>query len=447
MSGAAMNRRRLLLLGAATAAISAAGLGATRWVRSPQQLLADEQPPAPTTLTASVERRILRDTVVLRGQVGAAGTFEVTPAPRNAERSVVSAVRVQQGQEVVPGKVLLEVAGRPLVALPGDTPAFRDLRPGTTGKDVTQLQKALKALGFDPKDSDGVLGPGTKRALTAYYDGLGYPVPVDGDPLALVGARDQVRAAERTLADARANLRRLQSAPPAPPDPTKPDPLEEARTRVTHAEEDLASAKAALAERERTSGAMLPLSEVVFLPAFPARVEKLSAVVGAEVKAPLITISSGALVVRAKLNPGQRALLKPGMPVEVTAEVLGVTAKGTVASIGELEADDTGTRAHPMTVTATGEPWRAQLAGQDVRLTVEAASTGEEVLVVPVSALFAGADGRVAVIRLTVDGRQERVVVTPGVSGDGYVAVTPVDGALDPGDRVVVGSGTGTPPP
>jgi peptidoglycan hydrolase-like protein with peptidoglycan-binding domain len=437
-SRVSLNRRRLLVLGVATAVMTAAGLGAARWVRSPQQALADVRAPEPTTLTVEVERRVLRDTVVLRGEVGAAGTFQVTPAPRNADRVVVSMIRVRPGQRVAPGRVLLEVAGRPLVALPGALPAFRDLRPGSTGKDVRQLQRALRSLGLRTDDPAGVLGPGTKQALTRFYDGLGYPVPVDGDPATLTAGRDRVRAAERALADARAGLAAAGAAPVVGAGAGAG--AAEVRTRVRYAAEDLTAARAALAELERTSGPMLPLSEVVFLPAFPARVEKLTATVGAEVAAPLITISSGALVVRARLNPGQWALLKPGMPAEVTAEMLGRTVRGRVAAIGDLAADANGTRSHPMTVTAVGTAWPARLTGQDVRLTVQAASTGERVLVVPVSALFTGADGRVAVLRLGAGGRQQRVVVTPGTSGDGYVGVTPVGAALQPGDRVVVGA-------
>ena len=90
-------------------------------------------------------------------------------------------------------------------------------------------------------------------------------------------------------------------------------------------------------------------------------------------------------------------------------------------------------------VSTDGEPWDEKFAGSDVRLTVEAATTDGEVLVVPLSAVFATADGQVAVVRVAADGTQQRVRVTPGVSGDGYVAVTPVDGELLPGDQVVVG--------
>jgi multidrug efflux pump subunit AcrA (membrane-fusion protein) len=72
-------------------------------------------------------------------------------------------------------------------------------------------------------------------------------------------------------------------------------------------------------------------------------------------------------------------------------------------------------------------------------LAVERASTEEEVLVVPISAITATADGRTVVVRISADGREVRVPVTPGASGEGFVAVTVTEGHLDSGDRVVVG--------
>jgi hypothetical protein len=116
-----------------------------------------------------------------------------------------------------------------------------------------------------------------------------------------------------------------------------------------------------------------------------------------------------------------------------------VVTDGEIARIGELEADPaTGARGHAVTVTGQLDE---RLAGAEVRLTVAAATTGGEVLVVPLSAVYTDAAGRVSVLRLARDGSQQVVEVTPGVSGDGHVAVTPVDRNLTAGDQVVVGAG------
>ena len=42
------------------------------------------------------------------------------------------------------------------------------LKQGSSGPDVTSLQRKLKALGFDPKGVDGNFGPGTRNAVIAF---------------------------------------------------------------------------------------------------------------------------------------------------------------------------------------------------------------------------------------------------------------------------------------
>jgi peptidoglycan hydrolase-like protein with peptidoglycan-binding domain len=357
---------------------------------------------------------------------------------------VVTALRVKAGDEFPAGAVLVEVAGRPLVALAGEVPAYRDLRPGMTGTDVRQLQSSLKLLGHDPKTADGVFGSSTKTALRDFYSGLGFVVATtgEGDAAALAAADARVTAASRALQGAQEDLARLEAHPPSV-GPGEADPVEQARKQVRFAQEDLAAAQRDRAELERTTGPMLPLSEYVFLPQFPARVEKLSAKIGAEVSPPALTLSSGALVARAGLNNSQRALLKEGMEVQILSELQNVTATGVVASIGNLTQDSSGVRSYPMVVTPTQHALDPKLAGADVRLTVQAASTDGEVLVVPISAVYADADGATVVLKVNPDGSQQRVTVTAGVTGDGYVAVTPVNGSLKAGDSVVVGARTG----
>jgi hypothetical protein len=65
-------------------------------------------------------------------------------------------------------------------------------------------------------------------------------------------------------------------------------------------------------------------------------------------------------------------------------------------------------------------------------------STGKSTLAVPVGALSLGADGASRVQR-SVGGVISPVRVEPGLSAEGYVAVTALDGELAAGDLVVVG--------
>jgi len=419
-------RPRVLVFGLVLAVLfSAGGLTAGQWIKSPQQAAADAAAPARAMLTAPVEQRVLKDTVVLRGTVGAGRAFEVTPVPDGAGRAVVTRVQARVGDRVKAGTVLLEVAGRPLIALPGSIPVYRDLRPGSSGRDVRQLQQALRAVGHDPGRISGTFDEGTERALRALYTHLGYETVANPEvsAAALDEAGSAVRAGEQALADARS------AAPKG--------------TATRDAEQRLADARRTEAKLRAQAGPMLPAAEVVYLPSFPARVNAVGGRVGDEVKAPLITLSSGALVVRADLNPAQRILLKEGMTVRIDSELDGLTGNGRIESIGALQENDAGNRTHPAVITAVGKPFDPKLFGVDVRLTVEAASTDEAVLVVPLTALYATADGTSGVLRRRPDGGSERVVVTPGISGDGYVAVTPVSGELKAGDAVVVGSSGG----
>jgi len=74
----------------------------------------------------------------------------------------ISKLDVTVGGTVRNGERLAEIDGEPLFALTGPVPAWRDLTPGESGPDVTELQKALAALGYyDDGDTPGYFGPAT----------------------------------------------------------------------------------------------------------------------------------------------------------------------------------------------------------------------------------------------------------------------------------------------
>lgn len=230
-----LDRRRALLLGAlgGAAAVSAVGLLSPRFIRSPQQVIADTAAPPPTTLTAPVTRRIVRSTVNLRGSVAAAVSAQATPAAVDAD-AVVTGLMVRVGDTVSACTVLAEVSGRPFIAFPGATPAYRDLRPLDEGKDVNQLQAAVTALGYACWDRWGTFGSGTKHALTSLYQDLGYPVPTTGtaDVEELNRVREEVTAAQRAVAETTEALERAKLAPP--PEPWEEDPVVTAQIGRAH---------------------------------------------------------------------------------------------------------------------------------------------------------------------------------------------------------------------
>ncbi|MGC0331561.1 HlyD family secretion protein [Streptomyces sp. SAI-170] len=473
-TGSGLSRRKRAVAALATGAVVLAGAAVwtSTFVKSPAQAAADAGPPAPDVLTAPVERRVLADTVVTRGIVAASQTVDLAPAGIAADGSaapVVTKVMVRSGQTFQAGRVLAEVSGRPVFALPGTLPVYRDLKPGTQGDDVRQLQQALRTLGHDPgSDAAGTYGPGTKQAVAALYAAIGYePVVAGGgqggeDPVE--AARDQVKQAQRRLD---ALLRQDSGSASGDDGKSADDQTADGKSAdgksadgktaadtghaddVRYAREDLAEAEDDLEQAEAVSGAMVPASEVVFLSGFPARVDTMNAKVGSEVGEKLATLSAGRLVVRGALGAHEKDLVRPGQKVEVLSEVYGDQVTGTVASVADTPAAPEGEGADAAAASA-GQGYTvvvrpdsalaARLAGQDVRLTIEAATTGRKVLVVPVSALSAGADSRTTVTVLERSGERRRVEVRAGTSGDGYTEITPLRGArLTAGDKVVVG--------
>lgn len=444
-------RRKRLLVGITLGAIvlSGAGVAAAFVIKSPAQAAAETGPPPADVLTAPVERRVLKESVVLRGTVTAAQSVDVVPATAGGEgmgKAVVTKVLVQPGKTFKAGEVLLEVSGRPVFALKGKLPVYRDLKPGSHGEDVSQLQRALASLGHGTgSDASGKFGVGTKAALSSFYASIGYdPLPAqpDGDER-VEAAKEAVTQAERTLADAR---------DAASGDGSDGQEGQAGRKQVQRATEDLAKAREDLAEAQEVSGPMLPASEVLFLRGFPARVDSVTAQAGAEVTGKAMTVSAGELVVKGVLAPHEKGLVRTGQKCVILSELTGVTADGAVVSVAEepnLPTEE-GAEGGGTAPAGAGEGYPvvirpkktlpAKLAGQDVRLTVEAASSDGRVLVVPVSAVSAGADGRTTVTVLGAKGDRRRVEVSVSTSGDGYVAVTSAArGALDEGDRVVVG--------
>ncbi|MEV7562672.1 peptidoglycan-binding protein, partial [Streptomyces sp. NPDC089795] len=233
---------------------------------------------------------------------------------------------------------------------------------------------------------------------------------------------------------------------------------------LARARQSLGEARAALAAAEAAEGPMLPTAEVVFLSSLPARVSSVGARAGSPVSGPVLTLSAGELVVEAYLKDDRRQLLRAGMTAVISSEVSGTDARGTVAVLaterstaqpaGPGPQQDPGQNpkgganggpgggadlGYRMVVRAD-RPLPAGFAGQDVRLTVESAATDGEALVVPVTAVSAGADGRTVVTAVSSEGTQRRIEVRTGTSGDGYVAVTPAQaGALGVGTKVVIG--------
>ncbi|MEV8095586.1 peptidoglycan-binding protein [Kitasatospora sp. NPDC085879] len=491
-------RRALVAVAASAALVACGGLGAAGLVRSPAERAADTAPPPGTLLTAEAEMKVLTRSTVTRGQVYPPTRYDVTPASSSPEitQLYVSALAVKAGDAVANGQLMAEVSGRPLFVLKGAVPAYRDLKPGASGPDVAQLQAALAELGHGRgPDAEGEYGPGTAQAVTDFYRGLGHPARTAGAAAeqTVDAAKRAVEADQRTVdelksaqnsgaATARQSTAAAPSAGPsstaaapsalsAPPEAAPSD----LAAQLDQAERRLADDRGALAKAEAADGPVVPAGEVVFLPVLPAAVTAVNAAVGSPVAGPLLSLTSGDLVVTGQLTPGQAPGITAGMAVEILSEATGTVLQGKVAELGPRTtvapagrvvsiggavapagtgAGSGGAAAPPANAAPAAPPAAAYvplritpaealpaaLSGQNVRITVQRSATAQPVLCVPVAAVYTDATGRTAVTRIGSGGRRVTVPVTTGANADGYVAVTPVQAAqLQPGDQVVVG--------
>jgi hypothetical protein len=408
---------------------------AAQWVQSPAEAAARTQAPTPSVITAPVVRQVLQNTVVFRGTFSNGRTISVTPASvattgngSQPTALLVTGVFVQSGQSIKAGRPLVEYDERPVFALPGTLPMYRDLTVGEKGKDVAQLQKGLRSLGWSTgSDPSGTFGSGTAAAVRHMYTAMGYSVP-----LTTSANTSSANSTSGAVGTANAGAAAMQPSG------------------------DISKSRSSAAPRASVlePTVMLPASEAVFVPSLPARVVSVPVQVGDTVKGPVITLARGDMTLTGFLDPSERRLIGAGMKAEILAEATGVQATGVVDSVGAVVvpgsgADKTmpdngtttpqGSAYVPVRIKGSGR-WDKKFAGQDVRITITAAATSGAVTAVPEAAVSAGADARTTVTVIAASGTQLVVPVTVGVSADGLVQVTPVRGhTLRAGDRVVVG--------
>jgi hypothetical protein len=161
-----------------------------------------------------------------------------------------------------------------------------------------------------------------------------------------------------------------------------------------------------------------------------------------------MSVTDNRLAIDSSLPLDAAPLVKPGMPVAIDEQALGVKAKGVVERVADIPGTHGVDGYHVYFEVRIIETSTRQLEGISVRLTIPVKSTGGAVTVVPVSAVSLAADGK-SRVRVKNKGVLEYIVVEPGLSAGGYVEVTPVGRRLEPGQFVVVGYENpekGTPP-
>ena len=483
-----MRDRRKTLLVIAVVAVGAlvVGLAVGSRLTSPADAAARTVPPDPTAITVPVEFRTLESKVVTRGDASFAGAVEVNLELTGLEAPPIVTGNVPEvGEQVVEGEAALEVAGRPVIALQGELPMYRTLRPGMTGPDVEQLERTLDRLGYDPGTVDDAYSAATGAAVRELYSDAGYEPPAaDAETSAAVAAaqdavkaaEDEVRMAEQVLAEASAGPSRSEKLMAQQAVDAAERRLDEAeqtgdkeqiaiaedelelaevqlsellagpdtsaqRQGVADAKARLGEARNLLAEAQAAAGTPLPAAEVVYVTSLPRRVDEVAVKRGDTVEGPVMTVSGADMVVTANVDEAARMLLD----LEMTALLdlpTGEQVEGVITDIEEAEGDEaTGYNVVIAPGQLTAEQIEA-LRAANVRVTIPVTSTDGDVLAVPLAALTAGPGGesRVEVQR---NGQIVLVEVEVGLTADGYAEVEPVDGELAEGDLVVVGERLG----
>lgn len=438
--------RLVALIAAVAVASLILGIVVMQFIVSPATLAARTAPPEPGPVTAPIEERAIENTVAMRGDVSYADSVTVSiDATSGESRAVVTGRVPEVGAILDASNIAIEVAGRPVIVLPGELPAYRNLGIGMRGPDVTQLKQALQALGYATGDmSNDVFEWDTATGLGALYEQLGYSPATGGSE-----AQDALRMAERNVRDTNVMLAQAQATLNEAIAAEQPNVLGE-QASVNAAWEALSDAQETLGEAQAAVLPTLPSSEVLFLSDLPRRVDEVSVKRGDVLSGSPMTVSGATLTITGSVSKQDAELLSEGL----TAHFAGPDDAPLTATVQKVEAPtgasdggngDGGAR---YTVTLLPDDLTSEqidaLRGSNIRLRIPVASTDGDVLAVPIAALSSGSGGenRVELLLDRGDGpdaETENVTVTTGLAADGYVEISSQDPRIQPGAKVVVG--------
>ncbi|WGD37381.1 hypothetical protein [Lysinibacter sp. HNR] len=485
-----------VLAGVAVVAM-VAGILVSRFIISPAQAAADAEAPEAGIITIPIEERVVSNTVTTRGEITFADAVEVKPVTGDLGASPVITGQVPGvGGTLDSGDVALEIAGRPIIVLPGELPAYRSLRAGLSGPDVLQLKQALSALGINPGNvASDVYDAATAAGVRALYERIGYAAPqpggvaAEGEGSNLVEvARDGVNRAQSTLNQAQAALHLAQAGPTQTEiieadnairaaqralavavaeggdvagaedevrlqqarraELNTPKDVSAERQAIADARTALTSAQTNLSEAQTEALTPLPASEVLYLTSLPRRVDSVKAERGSVLEGVAMTVSGATLQLSANVSRADAELLSEGMSAQFPAPG-GGNVEATIVSVGPRES--TGENAQRETagrfevklspVNITDEQVEA-LKGSNVRVTIPVSATDGKVLAVPLAAVQAGPGGesRIEIVTDQKEEKTELVTIETGLAADGFVEVrAPESTLVMQGARVVVG--------
>ncbi len=258
---------------------------------------------------------------------------------------------------------------------------------------------------------------------------------LEGELAIQAAERDATLAAERLrLAEAAVRSARLdgEKSVRAALDAQK---LAEFDLKIATERADQLAADLDLARRRL--GVQVPADELVFIRSLPVRVEEVTASVGGAVAGHVMSVTDNQLRSTRHCRLDAAPLVRPGMAVAIDEQALGIKATGIVAN-GRQHPGHARRRRVPHLLRGSRRQEPGPARGVSVRLTIPSnppRARSPRSRSAPFRSPPTGRRGS----RSNVNGALEYVAVKPGLSADGYVEVTPVDGALPPGQMVVVG--------
>lgn len=355
------------------------------------------------------------------------------------------------GDVIDQGDVIYEVNGEPVIALYGDTPAYRtlqDLSTDMTGADVAQFEEALAALGYSGFTVDDTYSDATESAVEEWQVDIGaeddgivdlgevYFIPGPSIVTSAPEVGSQVGNSQPVLTLATeplspgADVAQLELAlislgygAGLTPDDTF---TLETRDAVLAWQADVGA---------DTDG-IVDLGEIYFSSS-ALRISEQLASIGATVGngTPVLAITAADIVVKVDLPADDQGVVAPGDSVTVELPSNDKVA-GTVDSVATVATFDQQGNAVFEVVISLDDPSAAaglDEAPVDVEIVSDSVSN---VPAVPVSALIALAEGGYAVEVQQSDGSTALVAVEPGFYADGLVEITETQ--VRPGMLVVV---------
>lgn len=393
--------RRIGLQAAVVAVVSTVSSGATILalgdrVTSRAQAIANADGGRSEPVLVPVERRELDEALSFRAAVDQSARSSVRLVP--GIDGVITRVILKAGGTIRAGSALLEIEGRPLIALPGRFRAYRTIVAGDHGPDVEQLQSALRALGYRIADARGTYGPGTQAALGKLYRRLGWQIPYHTGPADPAGSS-------------------------AAGEPTAP-PVGTAATGTIEARAD----------------------ELLFLPKLPQPVDTVAVRPGQVAAGADTVLSTYTTATRlgGAVPAGRAELTAEGTRVMVDVEGDRPAAGRIVPASADADADAAGTGSgDEVRVAVVLDDRRALAEGRSYKVTVPGRRSAGPVLAVPLTAVNERADGTAFVTVQqpnAAPGTGADVDVVTGVQADGWIEVSPLESRqLDVGTLVVVG--------